>query len=327
MKIIAFEVRNDELESFKKMEKEYEAEITYVCDVLSKDNVYLLEGFEYVSILGFSKLDKDLIDLMKIYGVKAVSTRTIGYNHIDVEYAAKAGIVISNANYAPNGVADYTIMLILMAMRNYKQALFRGNVNDYSLAGLQGREMRNMTIGVVGAGSIGATVIQNLQGFGCEILAHANHPKKELEGMCTFASMDEIYERCDIISFHVPLTKDTYHMVNDETLEKMKDGVILINTARGSLMSLSTLIKGIETKKIGALGLDVVEYEEGLYHRDLRSDIISNRDIAYLRQFPNVTMTQHMAFYTQEAVESMVRCGVENLWECAKKGDCTLRIA
>ncbi|MBE5961399.1 MAG: lactate dehydrogenase [Lachnospiraceae bacterium] len=327
MKIIAFEVRNDELESFKKTEMEYQVEITYVCDALTKENAHLLEGFEYVSILGFSKLDKDLIDRMKVYGVKAVSTRTIGYNHIDVDYATKAGIVISNANYAPNGVADYTIMLILMAMRNYKQALFRGNVNDYSLAGLQGREMRNMTIGIVGAGSIGAAVIRNLQGFGCEVLAYAGHPKKELEGMCTFASMDEIYERCDIISFHAPLTKDTYHMVNEETLAKMKDGVILINTARGSLMELSTLIKGIETKKIGALGLDVIEYEEGLYHRDLRSDIISNRDIAYLRQFPNVTMTQHMAFYTKEAVESMVRCGVENLWECEKKGDCSLRIA
>lgn len=139
--------------------------------------------------------------------------------------------------------------------------------------------------------------------------------------------METLYKESDVISLHVPLTDESYHMINKETIDKMKDGVILINAARGELMDIQALIKGIEDQKIGALGLDVIENENGIYHMDRKSDIIQNRDMAYLRQFPNVVLTQHMAFYTDSATESMGRCGVEGLVEFKKKGTYRCEIA
>ena len=204
-------------------------------------------------------------------------------------------------------------MLILMTLRNYKPALYRINVNDYSLNGLIGKELHDMTVGIIGTGKIGAAVIQNLSGFGCKILAHSRHEDENVKKYATYVDMDTIYSECDIISFHTPLNDATYHMVNKRTIAKMKKGVILINCARGELMNINDITKGIEDEQIGALALDVFENENGIYHHDRKTDIIKNKDMAYLRQFPNVIMTQHMAFYTEQAVVSMVHCGLESL--------------
>lgn len=159
----------------------------------------------------------------------------------------------------------------------------------------------------------GAAVIKNLSGFGCKILAHSRHEDENVKKYATYVDMDTIYSECDIISFHTPLNDATYHMVNKRTIAKMKKGVILINCARGELMNINDITKGIEDEQIGALALDVFENENGIYHHDRKTDIIKNKDMAYLRQFPNVIMTQHMAFYTEQAVVSMVHCGLESL--------------
>lgn len=322
MRIIAFEVREDEVKIFEQLKAEFQMEIVYVREALKEENAYQAAGFEGVTILAGSKLDKVLLNELKNYGVKYISTRSVGYNHIDLKYAKEIGLKISNAAYPPYSVADYTVMLMLMTLRHYKQALFRGNVNDYSLTGLQGREMRSLTVGIIGSGRIGTAVIKNLTGFGCRILVYDKNRSEAAEKMAEYVELDRIYRECDMISLHTPLLDSTYHMINRESIDRMQDQVILINCARGELMSLPDLIQGIESKKIGALGLDVVEQEDGIYHRDLRTDIITNRDMAYLRQFPNVIMTQHMAFYTEEAVESMVRLGVENLVQCINREDC-----
>lgn len=322
MRIIAFEVREDEVKIFEQLKAEFQMEIVYVREALKEENAYQAAGFEGVTILAGSKLDKVLLNELKNYGVKYISTRSVGYNHIDLKYAKEIGLKISNAAYPPYSVADYTVMLMLMTLRHYKQALFRGNVNDYSLTGLQGREMRSLTVGIIGSGRIGTAVIKNLTGFGCRILVYDKNRSEAAEKMAEYVELDRIYRECDMISLHTPLLDSTYHMINRESIDRMQDQVILINCARGELMSLPDLIQGIESKKIGALGLDVVEQEDGIYHRDLRTDIITNRDMAYLRQFPNVIMTQHMAFYTEEAVESMVRLGVENLVQCINGEDC-----
>ena len=182
-----------------------------------------------------------------------------------------------------------------------------------TIVGCMGREIRNLTIGVIGTGKIGGTVIKSLAGFQCKILANSEYGSDEIKKYAQYVSMETLYKESDVISLHVPLTDESYHMINEETIDKMKDGVILINAARGELMDIQALIKGIEDQKIGALGLDVIENENGIYHMDRKSDIIQNRDMAYLRQFPNVVLTQHMAFYTDSATESMVRCGVEGL--------------
>ena len=159
-----------------------------------------------------------------------------------------------------------------------------------------------------------------MSGFGCRILASDIRENPSLKGLCTYVDNETLYKACDILSLHMPLLDSTRHFVNAETIARMKDGVTIINCARGELMNIPDMIRGIETQKIGALALDVFDKEDGIYHENRRDDIISNRDMAYLRQFPNVIMTQHMAFYTDAAVQSMVFCGIEGLCDFAKTG-------
>lgn len=313
MIITAYEVRGDEQADFEYWGEKLGLTIRYYKEPLSLENLSTAEGSDAITILGHSHMDQKLLDGIKEKGIFFLATRTIGYNHIDLEYAKKIGVRISNSHYAPNGVAEYTIMLILMSLRHYKQALYRGNVNDYSLRGLQGRELRNLTVGIVGTGKIGYQVIENLQGFGCRILAYDTFQRSDMGKKAEYVNLETLYRECDIISLHTPLLDSTYHMIDKRALEKMKDGVVLVNCARGELMNIPDIIEGVESEKIGALGLDVFEKEDGIYHEDRRCDIISNRDMAYLRQFRNVTMTQHMAFYTDAAVSSMVEGAILSL--------------
>ena len=194
--------------------------------------------------------------------------------------------------------------------------MWLGQVNDYSLQGLEGREMKDLTIGIMGTGRIGQAVLKNLSGFGARLLAYDIHQNETAKIYATYVDLEQFYQECDIISLHMPYLKSTHHLINDQTISKMKDGIIIINCARGQLCNTESLIRGIENKKIGALGLDVVESEEGIYHQDMRTDIIKNKNMAYLRQFPNVVMTQHLAFYTDAAVSSMVQLSLNGLWAC-----------
>ena len=175
MKIVVYAARKDELEELRRMEKKYGVTLEITAEEPSLENLELVKGCSGVSVLGQVKIDKDFLDAWYGEGVRYLSTRTIGYNHIDVEYARSLGIRVCNARYAPNGVADFTVMMILMCLRQYKQAMWRGQVNDFSLEGLQGREMKDLTVGVVGTGRIGAQVVRNLSGFGCRILGCDHH--------------------------------------------------------------------------------------------------------------------------------------------------------
>ncbi|QES87175.1 NAD(P)-dependent oxidoreductase [Rhizosphaericola mali] len=315
MKIIAFETRNDESEYFAAVEKEKGIELKLIPQRLTIANKNLLEGFQGVSILGHSEVNIEMLDTMKSYGISRLSTRTIGLNHIDVNYAKSIGIEVTNSTYDPACVAEFAIMMMLMSLRKYKQAMFRANVNDYSLKGLQGKELKNCKVGIIGTGGIGLEVIKILNGFGCEVLAYSPSLKKKnnLGGLASVVDYDALLQESDIISLHLPLNDNTHHMINQQAIDKMKDGVILINCSRGGLMDVNGLIRGIETRKISALALDVFENESEIYHFDRRLDIISNKDMAYLRQFPNVIMTQHIAFYTESSIESMVRVSLDNL--------------
>ncbi|KOF56544.1 MULTISPECIES: D-isomer specific 2-hydroxyacid dehydrogenase family protein [Clostridium] len=326
MKILAFEVRDDEEIYFQKYALQYQCEITCVSDTLTHDNLSMVQGYSGISILGKSHITADLEDRLKTFGVFCCVTRTIGYNHIDVKHAHEIDLKIANSNYPPTGVAEYTIMLILMSLRNYKQAMWRGNVNDYSLAGLKGHELNELTVGIIGTGKIGECVIKNLSGFGCKILAYDMYQNDSIKKYAQYVDLDTLINSCDVISIHTPLLESTYHFINEEKIAHMKDGVVLINCARGELMEIDALIHGIESQKIGALALDVIEGEDGIYHEDKRSDIISNQNMAYLRQFPNVIMTQHMAFYTNTAVENMVKCSIKAICDLIKTGTCETNI-
>ncbi len=309
MKITAYEVRPDEKDYLLAAAQQEQIEITLVQGPMTQDNIDRAEGADGITILGDTKMDAALIEETAKRRIRVVATRTIGYDHIDLNAAKSNGVHVCNGYYDPDGVAEYTVMLILMSLRNYKQALFRGNANDYSLGGLIGRELRNLTVGIIGTGKIGQKVAQNLQGFGCRILAYSRRQNADPALGIEYCSLEELYAKSDIISLHTPLSNQTRYMIDKKAIDQMKDGVILINCARGELM------------RVDALGLDVFVDEAGIYHMDRRSDILANRNMAYLRQFPNVTMTQHIAFYTEEAVKSMAESGIVNVVKCLKKQD------
>ncbi|MCC8063745.1 MAG: D-isomer specific 2-hydroxyacid dehydrogenase family protein [Clostridiales bacterium] len=312
MKLLAYEVRDDERSEFDRCAKRFGVELILTEQVPTMENACMAEGCDGVTMLGQGRIDAALLDTYKGLGVRCLTTRTIGYDHIDLAHAKEIGLPVCNARYDPNGVAEYTVMLMLLCLRHYKAALWRAQVNDYSLQGLYGREMRCLTVGILGTGRIGTQVAQILSGFGCRILGYDAYHGAASQWL-TYTDLETIYQECDIITVHLNLNEQTRHMINRDTIARMKDGVILINCARGSLMDTEALIAGIEGQKIGGLGLDCFEHEEGIYHLNRRDEIISNRSMAYLRQFPNVVMTQHMAFYTDAAVASMVQCGVEGI--------------
>lgn len=306
MRIVAFEVREDEKPVFALQAERPGVELELVEEPLSLQNIELCRGADAVLTLARSYCDAELAQALVSMGVRTFVTRTVGLNHIDVEAAREAGLFVSNVSYAPDSVADFTVMLMLVALRKYKPAVYRQNVNDYSLTGLMGRTLSSLTVGVVGAGAIGRAVMARLQGFGCKIVTFdLREPAGLLEGV-RVVGLDELFSTADVVSLHVPLTPQTRHMVDDAALARMKDGVVLVNTARGDLMDTDALTRGMESGKIGALAMDVFANEDGIYHRDRTNDIIANRDMAYLRQFPNSVFTQHLAFYTEQSVEQMV---------------------
>lgn len=323
MKITVYEKRPYEEEIIKEFGQKHNIEIVSTDEILDEKTLYLSKGSDAVTTLGYSTLNADLLDKIKANGVKFLSTRTIGYNHYDVKYAKQIGLKVSNVSYAPNGVADFTIMLMLISIRKYKPAMWRQNVNDYTLNGLMGREMRHLTIGVLGTGRIGSTVIKNLSGFGCKILAYDKYENENIKNIAQYVDFDTLLKNSDIITIHMPLTAENYGIINKENIAKMKTGVIIVNTARGELMNIPDLTEGIESKKIGALALDVFQNEDEIYHHYLSTDIIKNRDMAYLRQFPNVVLTQHMAFFTDSVVEEMISNSLNSLLSFYNTGTCT----
>lgn len=326
IKIFAYEVRPDEMPAFQRAKETYPVELKYLSDPLSEETVGLCAGYQGVTVLGHSTISREILEKLKAQGVQALSTRTVGTNHIDLAAAKELGIQVCNTGYGPECVAEHALMLLLVCLRNYKPALWRMQVNDYSLAGLQGRQIGSLTIGVVGTGRIGVRLMKDLSGFGCRLLCCDPYPNETAAKLGTYVSLDEIWENCDVISFHTPLTSDNFHMVNRESLKKMKKGVILINTARGGLMDMEAVTEAIENEHIGRLALDVFDEEDGIYHENLRDSIIKNRSMAYLRQFPNVVMTPHMAFYTEEAVEGMVSGGVGGVYELITTGSTKMKL-
>lgn len=306
MKIAVYNYREfDEGQYFEKFSRQYQVEIVKCYDSPSIDNLSLAKGCYGVSVIT-TNIDKNIIAYWHDLGVKHISTRTIGYDHIDLAAAKQYGIEVSNVTYSTASVANYTIMMILMTLRKMKMILQRAQGWDYSLNNSIGLELEKMTVGVIGTGAIGEKVIKNLSGFDCNILAYDPFIKETVKKYAKYVSFEQIFKESDILTFHIPATKDTYHLVNQETISLMKDGVIIINSARGSIINTDDLINALESKKIQACALDVVENELGLYYNDYKYTTIGNHQLSILRDMPNVLLTPHMAFYTQQAVSDMV---------------------
>lgn len=307
MKIAVFNLRDDEREFVDKYMKEYGIEIEEIKQAPQEDNVDVVSGCDCISMTTNSNITRKMMAAYKELGIQFISTRTIGYEHIDIEAATEYGIKVGNIAYSPSSVADYAIMMILMVLRKVKNIMYRSLGQDYALTKSRGKELPNLTVGIIGTGKIGATVAKHLTGFGCKMIAYDPYPKKELENILTYVPLDELYANADVITIHVPATDDNIHMINKASIEKMKKGVVIINTARGSLVDSNALIEGIESGHVGGAGLDVVDGDRLIYYRDQKYEVISHREMSILNGFPNVLLMPHTAFYTDEAVDDMVR--------------------
>lgn len=305
MKFCAYSCRKDELKYFKKFENKYNCELDICKEAPDLDNADRAAGCECVSVLT-APIKSELISKFKDIGVKFISTRSIGYDHIDLNAAKKLGMHIGNVNYSTDSVADYTVMMILMAIRKFKAIVMNGIVQDFSLKGVQGKVLKNLTVGVIGTGRIGRTVIQRLSAFGCRILAYDLYKNDEVTKYAEYTDLDKLFLNSDVITLHMPATKENHHIINHASISKMKDGVIIVNTARGSLIDTNDLVDAIEQKKIGGAAFDVIENEEDLYYYDLRNEILKNRNLEILKSYSNVIITPHTAFYTDQVVSDMV---------------------
>lgn len=300
----------DELDIAKKLSSEYGIEFGYTAEYPTLKNAELARGADAVSCTPCD-MGAEMLNRLHEVGVKYITTRSVGFDHVDLQAAKALGMRVSVTKYEPDGVANYAIMLMMMCLRRMAHILKRSEVQDYSLKGKLGRDISSCTVGVIGTGKIGATVVKNLASFGCTLLASDLYPKKDLP--CEYVSLEELYARSDVITIHTPATPESYHMICADTIAKMRDGVILINCARGAMIETEALIAGLESGKIGGAALDVLEHENGLYYYNRMGDVIENRSMAILRAFPNVILSPHTAFYTDEDVADMMRYNFDSL--------------
>ena len=307
MKICFYALREyDELNFCKQFKEEMKIDFIYTGEYPSVENAELARGCDAVSMTPCD-MSAEIVEAFHAVGVKYITCRSIGYDHVDLKRAKELNMRVSNVCYPPEGVANYAIMLMMMCSRRFAHILKRVEVQDYSLKNKLGRDISFCTIGVIGTGKIGATVIKHLSGFGCKIVAYDPYEKEEVKQYATYVSLEELYETSDIITLHMNATEDNYHLIRKESIDKMKPGVMIVNTARGKLIDSDALIAGIESGKIGGAGLDVLEDENGLYYYNHMGENLSNHSLAILRSFPNVILSPHTAFYTRRDVEDMVK--------------------
>ena len=297
MKVKAFSARPDEAPYFDLFAKQYGQELEKCPDALTMDNIDSVKGFEGLSLVHDGNLTDEVLKAAHDRGVKYIALRTIGYDGINLKLARDLGMRISNASYSPYSVANYTVMLMLMCIRRALYILMRSHTADDSLGSARGMEMQNMTVGVIGTGRIGKAVIQNLRGFGCKIIAYDIYPS-DIAGV-EYVTLDELYRRSDIITLHTFLSPQTEHMINAESLAKMKDGVIIINAARGGLVDEAALLRALKNGRLAGAGLDVFANEPDF-----------NQEFC---QLDNVILTPHAGSATKEARRNVLKEASYNL--------------
>ena len=311
IRIAFFDAKDYDRQSFIDANKDGEFEITFLETRLTSDTVKLAEGNDVVCVFVNDDINRDVIDQLEKLGVKLVALRCAGYNNVDVEYAYGKVHVVRVPAYSPYAVAEHAMALLLTSIRRIHKAYIRTKDFNFSLNGLTGFDLHGKTVGVIGTGKIGRIFIDICRGFGMNIIAYDKFPAAD-SGI-EYVTLDELWERSDIISFHCPLTEENHHMVNAETIAKMKKGVVLINTSRGALIDSEALLEGIKQRKIGAACLDVYEEESNVFFHDYSGHIVNDDTLARLISMPNVIVTSHQAFLTNEALKNIADTTLENI--------------
>jgi D-specific alpha-keto acid dehydrogenase len=275
---------------------------------VSEANIELASGNRCISVGHKTPVTNSALLALGRAGVRYVCTRSVGFNHIDVHYARSVGIAVGNVAYSPDSVADYTLMLMLMAVRNAKSVIRRTDIHDYRLHDVRGKELRDLTVGVIGTGRIGSAVLDRLRGFSCRTLAHDTRPT----GAARYVPLDELLEQSDIVTLHTPLTAETHHLLDRGRVERMKHGAFIINTGRGPLLDTRSLLSALESGRLGGAALDVLEGEDGIFYADRRNTPIENTPLSRLQQLPNVIISPHTAYYTDHALRDTVENTIIN---------------
>ncbi|TDV45393.1 D-isomer specific 2-hydroxyacid dehydrogenase family protein [Actinophytocola oryzae] len=278
---------------------------------LSDGNVGLVAGNRCVSVGHKAEVANSALLALSRVGVEYISTRSIGYNHIDVGYAASVGISVENVAYSPDSVADYTLMLMLMVVRRAKSIIRRVDAHDYRLQDVRGRELRDLTVGVIGTGRIGSAVIDRLRGFGCQVLAYDVRPRSSAD----YVPLDELLSVSDIVTLHAPLGVDTHHLLDRRRIGRLKHGAFVVNTGRGALLDTEALVSALESGRLGGAALDVLEGEEGTFYADCRNKPVESKQLLRLQEMSNVVVSPHAAYYTDHALVDIVENSIVNCRE------------
>lgn len=312
MRILFYGTKKYDQEFFEKILPEYpKLEITFIEANLDEDTAPLAQGYEAVCAFVNANIYAPVIDILHRAGVRLILMRCAGFNNVDLKEAEKCGIaVVRVPGYSPEAVAEHAMALALTANRHTHKAYIKCRENDFSLNGLMGVNLYGKTAGIIGTGKIGLAMANICRGFGMKVIGYDLYPSSS-NGM-EYVSLEELLKQSDLISLHCPLTEETYHLIRTETIEQMKDGVILVNTSRGGLVKTQDLIEGIRRGKFFAVGLDVYEEENDKVYEDMSDLILQSSTMARLLSFPNVMVTSHQGFLTKEALEAISRVTLDN---------------
>lgn len=313
-KVLMYDAKNYDRESFNKSIKKFnDIEIHYLDTELSMQTVNLAKGYNAICIFVNCQLNKEIIKKLTSYKISLVLLRCAGFNNVDVSYASKKGLTILRVPaYSPEAVAEHAMALALAVNRKIHKAYIKVRENNFALTGLTGTNLFGKTAGIIGTGKIGACMCRICHGFGMKVIAYDLYPNKDLD-FVEYMPLEDLFKKSDLISLHCPATKDNYHLVNKNTIEQMKDGVILINTSRGLLVDTEDLIQGIRNKKFFGVGLDVYEEEGDNVFENREDDILEHSITSRLLSFPNVIITSHQAFLTVEALEAIATTTLQNI--------------
>ena len=307
MKMVVFSAEDEELPFFEKYKGKYGIDLIITKKKPHPDNLSIAKGCDAINVLSDTCFTDSMWDELKEYGLKLAVTRTIGYEHMNKVYAEALGIKVMNISYSPYSVADYTVMMMLMILRNIKPIMLSNFSQDFTQGPFRGKELHNMTVGIIGAGAIGSRVIRNLQGFDCRVIYYSRRKKEELNDCAEYCDLEKVLQESDIISLHLCATEETRYFINRDKIAPMKKDAYLINTARGNLVDNEALIDALESNHLSGAALDVYDGDREVYYRDYRNKAINNREFAILSAMPNVLMLPHLAYFTDQAMEDMVR--------------------
>lgn len=313
MRILFYGTKNYDEQFFQKLLPQYPGiEIKFLEENIHTETALLARGYDAICAFVNADLKGDVIEELHRQGVRLILMRCAGYNNVDLKTAQKYGIkVLRVPGYSPEAVAEHAMALVLTANRHTHKAYIKCRENNFALSGLMGVNLYQKTAGIIGTGKIGQAMARICKGFGMRVIAYDMYPNKNLDFL-EYVSLDELLATSDLISLHCPLTEETHHLINEKSIAKMKDGVILVNTSRGGLIKTEDLIAGIRDHKFFAVGLDVYEEETDFVYEDMSERILQTSTIQRVLSFPNVTMTSHQGFLTEEALTNIAETTLDN---------------